>query len=66
MKRLKSLRLKRGVTQNELGDKIDMHQSDISKLESGESNPTLKTINRYCNALDYRLVLSFKDLKSES
>ena len=35
-----------GLTQKQLSEKTGIAQSDISKIESGNANPSLKTIKR--------------------
>ena len=49
---LKELRLSLGLSQEELGLRIDADQAYISRLESGLSNPTLESIAEIANALE--------------
>lgn len=49
------IRLEKGMTQNELAEKVGLHQSAIARFESGESNPALKTILKIVGALDQKL-----------
>lgn len=53
-------RLKRGLTQSEVARKIGTKQSAISRLESGEYNPTLDFLHKVAEALDARLEISLK------
>lgn len=46
------LRLLRDYTQEELAEKLDTHQSSISRLESGKSKPNLGFLERVVKALD--------------
>lgn len=40
-----------GYTQKELSERSGIAQSDISKLENGNANPSLKTLQRLASAL---------------
>jgi transcriptional regulator with XRE-family HTH domain len=45
------LRLEQGLSQKELVDKINTKQSAISRLESGEYNPSIEFLTKVANAL---------------
>lgn len=47
------------LTQKELSEKSGVAQSDISKIESGRGNPTLKMLMRLAQAMDCHLELKF-------
>lgn len=51
-------RLNRGLTQAELAKKIGTKQSAISRLESGQHNPTLGILRKIAEALDADLKIS--------
>jgi ribosome-binding protein aMBF1 (putative translation factor) len=51
-----SLRIKKGMTQKELADRMDTTQSVISRLESGRAKPSLATLEKLAKALDGRVV----------
>lgn len=53
-------RLKKKMTQGELARKIGTGQSAISRLESGESNPSFKFLQKVTQALGARLNISFQ------
>lgn len=55
-------RMKRGVTQQILADKIGTKQSVISRLESGKANPSLAFLKRLAGALDASLEIRFTSL----
>lgn len=57
-KQLISLRLKRGLTQKELADKIGTSQSVIARIENGEQNLSLKTLTKIAYALEAELNIS--------
>ncbi len=50
--RLKLYRLKHGMTQAELGEKVDISEHRISSIENGKCNITLKTVCKLSNALN--------------
>ena len=51
-----ALRLRRGLTQKELAERVRTTQSVISRLESGSAKPSLATLERLAKALDARVV----------
>lgn len=61
-------RLEFGLTQKELAKKCGIKQSNISRLESGKSNPTIKFLQKIASALDAELFIEFrkKTYSSES
>lgn len=50
------------ISQRELADKTGITQADISKMESGDANPTLDTLKRIASGLGMSLQLSFKPI----
>lgn len=50
-------RLNRKLTQTELAKKAGVSQVIIARLESGNSNPTIETVNRVAGALGKELKL---------
>ena len=57
--KIKSLRLRNGLTQKELADRIGMSQPQLAKIEKGTSLPSLKTMARYAAGLGLVVHLSF-------
>jgi transcriptional regulator with XRE-family HTH domain len=58
---IKSLRKLRGITQQQLAEKVGTKQSAVSRLESGEeSNWELETLVKHAEALDARLSVTFE------
>ena len=53
-------RLRKGWSQTELAEAIGSRQPVISRLERGEGNPSLQTLQRIAQALDLRLQVSMK------
>ncbi len=50
-------RLQKGISQKQLAKKVKTKQSAISRLESGNYNPSLKFLNKVAEALDSKLVV---------
>ena len=48
-----------GLTQQQLAERTGITQADISKLENGNANPSLKTLQRLASAMDKKLKISF-------
>ena len=48
-----------GLTQKQLSERAGIAQSDISKLETGDCNPSLKTLKRLASAMDMTLRVEF-------
>ncbi|KAB1640177.1 helix-turn-helix domain-containing protein [Adlercreutzia muris] len=49
----------RNLTQKELAEITGITQSDISKLENGNANPSLRTLERLAAGLGMRIRLEF-------
>lgn len=58
--RLAEQRKKAGMTQEELAKKIGKPQSTISRIETGEMNPTIELIIEISIGLDKQLSVEFK------
>ncbi len=48
-----------GMTQKELSELTGIAQGDISKLEKGNANPSLRTLQRLADGMGMRLKLEF-------
>ena len=48
-----------GLTQTQLAIKTGIDQSDISRIENGDANPSLNTLKRLAAGMDMRLRLEF-------
>lgn len=53
-------RIEKKMTQGELAKKIGTRQSAISRLESGNANPSLQFLQKIASALGTRLHISFQ------
>ena len=52
-------REEQNLSQRQLADRTGVTQSDISKIESGEANPTLETLKKLAKGLGMNLSISF-------
>ena len=48
-----------GMTQKDLAEKAGITQGDISRLENGSANPSLKTLQRLAEGMGMTLKLEF-------
>ena len=48
-----------GLTQKELAERTGIAQADISKLENGSANPSLRTLRRLAAGMGMQLKLEF-------
>lgn len=55
-----SARKDKNITQKELSDLTGITQGDISKIENGNANPSLKTLKKLASAFGKKLVVSFE------
>ncbi|MBM2818024.1 MAG: helix-turn-helix domain protein [Parcubacteria group bacterium] len=53
-------RLKAGLSQETLAQKLGTKQSAIARFESGKTNPTLSFLTNITNALNGKLTISVK------
>ena len=51
-----------GMTQQQLSEKTGIAQADISKLESGSANPSLRTLQRLAAGMGMRIKIEFQPL----
>jgi len=54
--KIKQLRLEKGLTQQELADKIGVKQKDISRWENGTYKPKLDKLQLIAKALECDLI----------
>lgn len=48
-----------GLTQKELSERTGIAQGDISKLENGNANPSIRTLQRLASAMGMTLKIEF-------
>ena len=51
-----------GMTQKQLSEKTGIAQADISKLENGNANPSLRTLQRLANGMGVKVKLVFEQI----
>ena len=51
-----------GLTQNQLSEKTGITQADISKLESGNANPSLRTLQRLASGMGMKVKIEFQPI----
>jgi ribosome-binding protein aMBF1 (putative translation factor) len=59
-------RLERGLTQQELADRMETSHSAISRIESGRHKTSAQTLQRLADALDLRFVMGFESGPAEN
>ena len=55
-------RKKSGLTQKQLSERTGIAQADISKLESGNGNPSVKTLQRLAAGMGMRVKIEFQPI----
>ena len=60
MRAMVNARKNTGMTQKQLAEKTGINQADISKLEHGSGNPSLRTLQRLAAGMGMRLKLEFE------
>lgn len=53
-------RIAKKMSQKQLAEKMGTKQSAVARLESPNSNPSIKSLHRVAKALDSKLVISFQ------
>lgn len=61
MKALIEARTSKGLTQKDLSIRSGIAQGDISKIENGNANPSIKTLKRLAAAMGKNLKIEFTD-----
>ena len=56
-------RISQNLTQKELAARTGIDQADISKLENGRANPSIKTLQRLAKALNMQLKFELIPIK---
>lgn len=53
-----------GLTQKELAERTGINQADISKLENGTANPSIRTLRRLADGMGMKMKLIFEPISS--
>ena len=53
-----------GLTQKELAERTGINQADISKLENGTANPSIRTLRRLADGMGMKMKLVFEPISS--
>jgi DNA-binding XRE family transcriptional regulator len=53
--RIKNLRKERGIKQVDLGYSCDLEKSNMSRIEAGNTNPSILILLKICRELDVTL-----------
>ena len=64
-KKIRSLRLQRGLTQQELGDRCELSKGFISQLETNQASPSIATLTDLLESLGSSLPEFFREEKNE-
>ena len=56
-------RIAQNLTQKELAEKTGIAQTEISRIENGTRNPSLKILQRLADGMDMVLKISFENKK---
>jgi len=62
MQAMVDARKQSGMTQKQLAEKTGINQADISKLERGNGNPSLRTLRRLAEGMGMRVKLAFEPI----
>ena len=63
--RIREIRVRKGLSQEELAHKAGLHLTHIGMIERGKANPTLDTLNKISSALKVPLWEIFMGLVEE-
>lgn len=53
-----------GLTQRELAERTGIAQGDISKMENGSANPSIRTLQRLAAGMGMKLQLAFTPIQN--
>ena len=59
MKAMIAARMETGITQQQLSERTGINQSNLSRIENGNGNPSVATLQRIASALGKKLSISF-------
>ncbi|MFC0778844.1 helix-turn-helix domain-containing protein [Flavobacterium sp. HJSW_4] len=59
-KRIQEIRIQKNISQQDLASKCNFEKSNMSRLEKGNSNATLSTLEKVCDALQIDYIELFR------
>jgi len=59
--RIREIRMKKNMSQNDLAIECEFEKASMSRIESGQANPTVRTLYKICKALNIKMVDLFVD-----
>ena len=59
-------RVQSGLTQAQIAERMGTTQSAVARLESGRSNPSAKTLEKYAKATGTRLRIGFEPIEADA
>ncbi|MEG0850918.1 MAG: helix-turn-helix transcriptional regulator [Flavobacterium sp.] len=59
-KRIQEIRIEKNISQQDLAAKCNFEKSNMSRLEKGNANATLSTLEKVCDALQIDYIELFK------
>ena len=59
---LVAVRREKRITQQQLAERTGIAQADISRLENGNSNPSLRTLQRLADGLGMKIEVGFQEI----
>lgn len=59
-RKIREIRVQKGITQQMLADACDMEIPNLSRIENGRTNPTVRTLFKLCQALDFPMQELFR------
>jgi len=54
--RIRKIRKQKGMTQQHLSTASEIEKANLSRIESGMTNPTVLTLLKICNAFDVKVI----------
>lgn len=64
LSQLQAERIKRGISQKDFADRIEMKQPQLAKIERLDSMPSLTTLNRYARGLGLEIKMRLEPVES--
>ena len=58
--KIKEKRIELHLSQEDLANRVGIDQSDLSKIEKGNANPSVKMVSRIASGLDSKASINFK------